>query len=147
MVSLKLPFSKRTWVSTSPQETEKIGENLGKEALPGMVFCFFGDLAAGKTTFIKGFVKGACQIDPEQVTSPTFVYLNIYEGNHIVYHFDLYRLHTLQEFLQMGFDEYLEGDGISCIEWSERIIEKLPKKSIYIELTHLGEYKRQITIR
>ncbi len=133
-------------VSLSPEQTEEIGEQFGKTLPQGSVVCFFGDLAAGKTTFIKGLVAGACRLDPLQVCSPTFVYLNIYEGAKTLFHFDLYRLKGSQEFLGMGFDEYMGGEGICCIEWSERIEELLPPSCIKVEMTHIGENKRKIVI-
>lgn len=109
-----------TYQTSSAQETEEIGRELGKKLTPGSVICFFGELGAGKTTLIKGIVS-AVSSSSELVNSPTFVYLNIYSGTPPVYHFDLYRLRDADEFLGMGFDEFLHADGICCIEWSERI--------------------------
>ena len=123
-----------------------MGTELGRTLPSGSVVCFFGDLAAGKTTFIKGLVSGAAQLDPDQVNSPTFVYLNIYEGTCPVYHFDLYRLEGQTAFLGMGFDEYLGAPGICCIEWSEKIQDLLPSHYIRVKMSHLGENKREITI-
>lgn len=111
------------------------------------VVCFFGDLGAGKTTFIKGLLEGAAELDASEVQSPTFTYLNIYEGTKTVFHFDLYRLKDSDEFLSMGFDEYFEAGGICCIEWSERISSYLPDGCIQIFLEHAGENKRLITIK
>jgi tRNA threonylcarbamoyladenosine biosynthesis protein TsaE len=109
--------------------------------------CLFGELAAGKTTFIKGLVYGAAQVDPSIVQSPTFTYLHIYEGQKKVYHFDLYRLRDIDEFLSMGFDEYFDAEGICCIEWSERIAAYLPANSLSVILQHVQEDQRLITIR
>lgn len=132
--------------SQSAAETSAIGYRLGQDLPPRSVVCFFGDLAAGKTTLIKGLVAGATGRDPSEVQSPTFVYLAIYEGPKPVYHFDLYRLRDADEFLGMGFDEYFDADGICCIEWSERIASCLPSNCIRITMEHAGENKRQITI-
>lgn len=134
------------FISQSPVETFEIGFNLGKSVSTPSVICFFGELAAGKTTFIKGIVAGAAQLDPSQVQSPTFSFLHLYEGEKKVYHFDLYRLRDIDEFLSMGFDEYLESDGICCIEWSERIADYLPVNSVKVTLQHISEDKRLITI-
>lgn len=123
-----------------------IGYQLGQRLPKQAVVCFFGDLAAGKTTFIKGLVAGANHIEPSHVQSPTFTYLHIYRGQQTVYHFDLYRLRDTDEFLSMGFDEYLEGDGICCIEWSERIASCLPPDYIHVCLEHGGGDRRIITI-
>lgn len=134
-------------ISHSAAETFELGRRLGQELNTPKVVCFFGELAAGKTTFIKGLVFGATQIDPSNVQSPTFTYLHIYEGQKKVYHFDLYRLRDIDEFLSMGFDEYFEADGICCIEWSERIASYLPSNSLHITLLHMGEDQRMITLQ
>ena len=107
---------------------------------------FFGDLGAGKTTFIRGLVEGAAHIDPRQVSSPTFSFLHIYEGLKKIYHFDLYRLPNEQEFLSSGFQDYLETDGICCIEWAEKIPSYLPRDCYKIHISHAGEEMRKITV-
>lgn len=134
------------YISHSAAETMEWGRRLGKRLPLHSVVCLFGDLAAGKTTLIKGLVAGAANIDPSEVQSPTFTYLHIYSGERKVYHFDLYRLRDVDEFLSMGFDEYFEADGICCIEWSERIASYLPQECICITLTHEGDDKRKITV-
>jgi tRNA threonylcarbamoyladenosine biosynthesis protein TsaE len=133
-------------LSQSSSETISIAYELGKSLPLNTVICFFGDLAAGKTTFIKGLVHGAAGIDPIDVQSPTFTYLHIYQGEKVVYHFDLYRLRDIDEFLSMGFDEYFEAGGICCIEWSERIVSYLPANCMQIHMEHAGEDKRLIKI-
>lgn len=130
-------------ITRSAEETISFGAAFGASLKPNTVLCLFGELGAGKTTFIKGVVQGATGIAPEQVVSPTFVYLNIY-GN--VYHFDLYRLHDCDEFLSLGFEDYFFAGGICCIEWSERIAPILPEGAIYVTLSHLTEEAREITI-
>lgn len=125
----------------------ELGRKFGEQLAPGSVVCLFGDLAAGKTTFIKGIVSGAAHLDPSLVQSPTFTYLHIYEGTKKVYHFDLYRLKDIDEFLSMGFDEYFDAEGICCIEWSERLASYLPPHCIQVTFHHAGGDKRNITIR
>lgn len=132
--------------SSSPEETYALGQAFGLQLPLNAVVCFFGELAAGKTTFIKGVVAGSAQLDPAVVQSPTFTYLNIYEGAKTVYHFDLYRLREAEEFLSMGFDEYFEANGICCIEWSERILSFLPSSCIFVTMTHEGEDRRGIQV-
>jgi tRNA threonylcarbamoyladenosine biosynthesis protein TsaE len=134
------------FVSRSAAETMECGRHLGEQLPQNAVVCFFGDLAAGKTTFIKGFASGAAQVNPEHVHSPTFTYLHIYPGSKTIYHFDLYRLRDLDEFLSMGFDEYFEAGGICCIEWSERIDGYLPQNYVRVHLEHGKEDERYITI-
>ncbi len=133
-------------ISRSPEETEELGFQLGKRLPDGSVVCFFGDLGAGKTTFIKGLAKGAGGVDTDDVNSPTFVYLNIYEGDRPIYHFDLYRLNSSQEFLGMGFDDYIGGAGICCLEWSERIEELVPKSAVRVEIAHIDQTHREVRI-
>lgn len=116
--------------------------------------CLFGDLGAGKTTLVKGIAKGLQKKGrlenhsqegmESQVTSPTFTYLNIYAGSPPLYHFDLYRLRDGDEFLSMGFEEFLHGSGICCLEWSEKITPLIPPEAIQVTLLHQGGDKRAI---
>lgn len=134
------------YISHSAQETFDLGVRLGQQMPVPTVICLFGELAAGKTTFIKGLVQGAAQLDPSIVQSPTFTYLHIYEGRKTIYHFDLYRLRDIDEFLSMGFDEYFDAEGICCIEWSERIAAYVPPDSLRLSFEHLEEDQRLITL-
>lgn len=130
------------------EETKALGYLLGQRLPLNSIVCFFGDLGAGKTTFIKGLASAVSGCNPEQVNSPTFVYLNIYQGDKasIVYHFDLYRLRDAEEFLSMGFDEYLFAQGICCIEWSERIAEILPPIFYKVSIAHQLGDTREVKI-
>src|SRR5690606_17249486 len=121
------------FITHSAKETIALGHKIGQILPIGSIICFFGDLAAGKTTFIKGLVAEICGENWEyEVNSPTYVYLNIYDGKQTVYHFDLYRLKNKEEFIAMGFDEFLYSDGIACIEWSERIESIIPDSCVKI---------------
>lgn len=131
---------------SDPEETEAFGQQLGKELPLNSIVALFGDLGAGKTTLIKGLVSGAARINPREVSSPTFTYLNIYEGVKPVYHFDLYRLRSQEEFLAMGFDEYFAMNGITCLEWAERIALILPPQTLILELEHSGEMTRKVSL-
>jgi tRNA threonylcarbamoyladenosine biosynthesis protein TsaE len=133
----------RRIVTSSAEETLRLGAALGASLPPNSVLCLFGELGAGKTTFVKGIVQGAAGIQANHVVSPTFVYLNVYEH---IYHFDLYRLHDCDEFLSLGFEEYFFAGGICCIEWSERITPILPKGAVHVTLSHLTEESREICI-
>lgn len=132
-------------VSSSPSETRALGAQLGAELPQNSVLCFFGDLGAGKTTFIQGLVSEVT--GSEHASSPTFVYLNIYEGEKPVYHFDLYRLKDAEEFLSMGFDEFFYAGGICCVEWAERILPLLPEGCLTITMSHLNENQREICLK
>jgi len=130
----------------SEEETIACGEKFGSLIQENSIVCFFGDLGAGKTTFIKGLVKGFSGYPKELVNSPTFVYLNIYTGTKNVYHFDLYRLRDSDEFLSMGFDEMFYAGGVCLLEWSEKIKDILPEKRLDVTIEHMTEYTRKITI-
>lgn len=113
--------------SKSPEDTFQIGMRLGKLAEAGDVYTLTGDLGVGKTVFTKGFAKGL-GIE-ESVNSPTFTILQIYEGGRLpLYHFDVYRIGSVEEMEETGFEEYIMGDGVSLIEWADLIEEILPRK-------------------
>ncbi len=134
------------YVTHNSEESYRLGSQLGQRLPPGSVVCFFGDLGAGKTTMIKGLVEGAGVPSECRVTSPTYTYLNIYQGPIPVYHFDLYRLSGADEFLAMGFDEYFDAGGICCVEWSEKIDPVIDVSVIRVEIEHLSGDERKITI-
>ena len=133
------------FVSYSADETFEFGCTFGRKLKTPALICLFGELAAGKTTFLKGLAFASAGIPTVDVQSPTFTYLNIYEGWQKFYHFDLYRLKNIDEFISMGFDEYFYTQSICCIEWSERIEEYLPTNSIFIRIAHRKENQRTIT--
>ena len=113
--------------SKSPEDTFQIGMRLGKLAEAGEVYTLTGDLGVGKTVFTKGFAKGL-GIE-ESVNSPTFTILQIYEDGRLpLYHFDVYRIGSVEEMEETGFEEYIMGDGVSLIEWADLIEEILPRK-------------------
>lgn len=136
----------RSYTCYSEAETVALGTEFGKTLSDNAVVCFFGDLGAGKTTFIKGVASGAANCLIEQVNSPTFVYLNIYSGTKTIYHFDLYRLRDADEFLSMGFDEMFTAGGICCLEWSEKITDLLPEGCLQVTMSHGKKHERIIRI-
>lgn len=111
--------------TNNPEATEALGEKLGREARAGQIYCLSGDLGVGKTVFTKGFAKGLGIT--EHVTSPTFAIVNEYEGRLPLYHFDVYRIGDIEEMDEVGFEEYVMGDGVSLIEWANLIEEILPE--------------------
>jgi len=133
------------WTTHSAEQTLELGLKLGQKLPSNSVVCFFGGLGAGKTTFIKGVAAGVTGTS-EQVNSPTFIYLNIYSGLKTLYHFDLYRLKSEEEFLSMGFEEFMSSGGVCCLEWSEKIPNLLPEDCIAVTLEPLDEHTREITI-
>ncbi len=104
-----------------------------------------GDLGAGKTTFVQGILQGLDIEDTAQ--SPTFTYLQIYQGRFPIYHFDLYRLPSEQDFISLGFEEYFYIDGLTIIEWPERVAKIIPAHAWFIELFHEGPSQRTVNIR
>lgn len=125
----------------------QFAKNFGQQLPLNSIICFYGDLGAGKTTFIKGLANAVAECSPQEVNSPTFVYLNIYEGKKTIYHFDLYRMDSESEFLSMGFEELLNGNGICCIEWAEKIESLIPSHAIHIEIQHAPNNSRKIAIK
>lgn len=136
----------KQYISRSAIETHAIGREIGRCLPKNSILCLSGDLGAGKTTFVKGLAAEITKCSPNDVTSPTFNYLNIYDGETPIYHFDLYRLQTAEEFLHMGFDDFFTLGGICCIEWSERIEKLLPEKVFRIAFSHDGDDRRKIIV-
>ncbi len=106
--------------TSSAQETIELGYTVGRLLKPGDVVCLYGELGAGKTTFIKGVAR-ALGIDEKEITSASFVIIAEHYGEHPLYHIDLYRIEGEDSLFDTGVDEYLQGDGICLIEWAERL--------------------------
>ena len=123
---------KKTIVETSCMEdTAKYAYEMAVNAEPGQVYALIGDLGVGKTVFTKGFAEGLGIEEP--VSSPTFTILQIYEEGRLpLYHFDVYRIEEPEEMEEVGFDDYIYGEGVCLIEWANRIEEILPEETIYI---------------
>lgn len=122
-----------TFSSNKPEETFEFGKKLGMEASSGDVFTLIGDLGVGKTVFTQGFATGLGIRD--NVNSPTFTILQVYdEGRLPLYHFDVYRIGDVTEMDEIGFDEYVYGDGVSLIEWANLIEDILPEKYTKVEI-------------
>lgn len=118
--------------SFSAEETFSFGERIGKEAKPGAVYTLVGDLGVGKTVFTQGVAKGLGIKEP--VNSPTFTIVQVYdEGRLPFYHFDVYRIGDSEEMFEVGFEEYVYGEGVSLIEWANLIEDILPEH--YISIT------------
>lgn len=109
----------------SAEETFRFGKELGQMASPGQVFTLTGDLGVGKTVFTQGFASGLGV--EEAVSSPTFTIVQMYESGRLpFYHFDVYRIGDAEEMDEVGFDDYVLGEGVSLIEWANLIEEILP---------------------
>lgn len=133
----------------SPEETFETGRKLGEKAVPGQVFTLMGDLGVGKTVFTQGLARGLGIQEP--VSSPTFTIVQVYEeGRLLFYHFDVYRIGDVEEMDEVGYDDYIMGDGVSLIEWADLIEEILPEKRTEVRIEkdlEQGFDYRKITIR
>lgn len=118
--------------TSSEAETEALGERLAARLRVGDVVALYGDLGAGKTTFVRGLARGLGSEDP--VSSPTFVLMHVYEGRLPLYHFDAWRLSGPEDLAAVGAEEYLEGDGVAVVEWSERAEGLFPSQRLEVHL-------------
>ena len=112
--------------------TIELAQNIESEKFPNMVICLIGDLGSGKTVFTKGFAEGI-GVD-EYITSPTFTIVNEYEGRLKFYHFDVYRITDPDELFDIGFEEYIYGNGVCLIEWAEIVKEDIPEGAVWITI-------------
>ncbi len=129
---------------TNAEATEKLGWLLGSLAQDGDVFCFTGDLGAGKTLMSRG-ISLALGVADAEITSPTFAIMNVYAGRELeVRHFDLYRLNRPEELEDIGFSEYAGGEGVTLIEWAELFAEELPEEYLQITLFVEGAGRKAI---
>jgi len=129
------------YLSRREQETFNLGKNLAHYLKSADVICLIGDLGTGKTTFTKGIAQGL-KIISTQVNSPTFVLLNIYEGKLPVYHLDLYRMEDTKEILNIGYEEFLYGQGVAVVEWAERLKKLLPNEYLEVRFKHKARNER-----
>ena len=113
--------------TNSAKETFELGVQIGQKCVPGEVYTLIGDLGVGKTVFTQGLAKGL-EID-EPISSPTFTIVQVYEEGRLpFYHFDVYRIGDVEEMDEIGYDDYIYGQGVCLIEWANLIEEILPKK-------------------
>ncbi|MBQ3465689.1 MAG: tRNA (adenosine(37)-N6)-threonylcarbamoyltransferase complex ATPase subunit type 1 TsaE [Firmicutes bacterium] len=130
----------------SEKETEKLGEAMGRVAVPGTVIALIGDLGTGKTTLTKSIARGLGVT--ETVTSPTFNIIREYRSGRIpLFHFDVYRIADPDEMYELGYEEYFYGDGVCVVEWADLIEELLPEDAVIIRIDRgAGEEEREYRI-
>lgn len=133
------------YLSHSPEETEHIGEMLGRRLRPGTVVAYRGGLGMGKTAFTRGLARGlGCA---GRVTSPTFTIVNEYDGATPLIHFDMYRLGSSDELFDIGWEDYLTRGGVCAVEWSERVDDAMPADTLWVDIARgTDESDRIITI-
>lgn len=136
-------------ITKSEDETFKLGEKIGQTSKKGDVFALYGELGTGKTVLAKGIARGMGIAD--EITSPTFLLMEIYKNTIPLYHFDLYRIENEDEIDNLDFEDYWEGSredsrGVSVIEWANNAQSRIPKNAVKISLIWLNEKKRKIEI-
>ncbi len=124
-------------ITKSTEETLRLGTILGSLLQKGDVIGLFGDLGTGKTVFTQGIARGLKVED--YVTSPTFTLINEYSGSLPLFHFDVYRLDDPEELLELGYEEYFFGEGVTVIEWAEKIEDYLPPGYLAVNFSKTGD--------
>ena len=132
------------FITTSPVQTEAVGQALGKVLKPGAIIAYEGDLGAGKTAFTRGLAKGLGAED--MVTSPTYTIVNEYlSGRMPLFHFDMYRLASSDDLWDIGWEDYLERGGVCAVEWSENVADAM-ENAISVRIEKVDDDTRKITI-
>jgi len=132
-------------LSHSPEETQRLGIQLGSLAQAGDLVLLVGGLGTGKTCLTQGVAWG---LGVEgYATSPSFVVINQYRGRLPLYHIDLYRLDSIDEIIELGLEDYVYGPGVCVVEWAEKALAVLPTEHLFIEMSFLSDTGRRITLR
>lgn len=124
------------------EETLWWAKIIGSKLKKGDVIGLIGALGSGKTCFVKGLAEGLGIPKEEYVTSPTFTIINEYKGIISLYHFDLYRIDTIKDLLDIGYNEYFSGEGVIVIEWAEKILKWLPKELLIVKIKCTNDKER-----
>ncbi len=133
-------------ISHSPKETFEFGRGFAASLKRGDVLALSGDLGAGKTHFVKGLASGLGIAS--DVTSPTFTLIHEYPGGRLpLYHVDFYRLDEPEEALKIGIDEYLQGDGVTAIEWADKFADLIPSGAVWIQFRMREGDEREIEMK
>jgi tRNA threonylcarbamoyladenosine biosynthesis protein TsaE len=133
-------------ISNSASQTRSIGKKIGRILKKGDILGLTGNLGAGKTTIIQGIARGLGVDSKQYVRSPSFVLAHQYEGKLPIYHMDLYRLNA-NEIADLGYEEYIFGNGVCIIEWADKIGKIPAKEWLHIDIEFLQEdNKRKINI-
>ena len=135
----------RSFICKSEEETEALGEQLGRAAQSGEVYALEGDLGAGKTAFTRGFARGVGY--GGRVTSPTFAIVGEYLGGRLdLFHFDLYRLGSSDELFDIGWEEYLGRGGVCVVEWAQRCADAFDGDTTWVRFEKISDDGRSITV-
>ncbi len=142
------PFPCQEWNLhlASEADTLKFGVQLGAALHGGDVIALFGELGSGKTTMVQAIGKGMGK-NPEDISSPTFVFIQEYGGHPPLAHADLYRLDSLQEYQQIGLSDYFDDTWVVAIEWADKMLQELPHDRVELHLTHHPSSTRQLQLK
>lgn len=132
-------------ITHDPEETQELGERIGRLARPGDVFLLVGNLGSGKTCLTQGIAWGLGI--QEYTMSPSFVIMRELYGRLPLYHIDLYRLDRIEESMDLGLDEYFYGRGVSVVEWAERAMSIMPPKHLLIEINYRSDTERGLKLK
>ena len=132
-------------ITNSTDETVRLGEKFAHFIQQGDVYAFIGELASGKTTFIKGILKGL-QFE-QQVTSPTFTLVNEYDAKYPVIHVDCYREEDLERWVRLGMNDYMNEENIVIIEWANKMEALLPSNTVHVQFSHKSLNSREIILK
>lgn len=135
----------RTFVTNAMEDTEIVGERIGRLLQPGQVVALIGNLGAGKTCITRGIARGIGVSKKERVNSPTFVIMQRYAGKLTLYHADVYRMESAEDMLNLDLFEMAE-EGVLIIEWADKFIEEMPKGTLFVELLYRSETEREIAL-
>ena len=130
--------------STSAEETESLGARLAESLGPGDVVALTGELGAGKTCFTQGLARGLGVA--RRAVSPTFVLVNEYRGRLLIHHVDAYRTESLTELLDLGLEEMFAGEGVTIVEWADKLLPLLPPHTIHVHIEGVGDEPRVIKV-
>jgi len=132
------------YITNSPEETEALGAAYAKVVTPGTVLAYRGDLGAGKTAFTRGLARGLGY--PHPVTSPTYTIVNEYLGGRLpLFHFDMYRLSSSDDLFDIGWEDYLDRNGVCAVEWSENAADAM-ENALWVTIEKIGDNERRITV-
>ena len=134
-------------LSESCEQTAKLGETLGRLLDDGSVVALIGELGAGKTVFAQGLALGLGVGPDEYVSSPSFTLINQYQGRMPVFHVDTYRLGNEAEMVALGYEEYFDPNGVTIIEWADKVRKLLPEKCIIVEFRIVDTDSREIELK
>ncbi|MFW6171696.1 MAG: tRNA (adenosine(37)-N6)-threonylcarbamoyltransferase complex ATPase subunit type 1 TsaE [Planctomycetota bacterium] len=133
------------FVASNEDDTDRLGKALAEELPPSTVVALEGTLGAGKTRLVQA-IAAACGVNGESVTSPTFVLCQPHRGTRPIYHLDAYRIHDVEEFLELGIDEYFEATGLTLIEWADRVASALPDERLMVQIDIISRTGRQFNL-